>query len=85
LKGTAAVAISGISVNNENYDLALQLLKEKFGRPEKIIELLYTKLQAIPRCSSKFSDIKHTSDSIEKILRQLEAWNEPVNSQRMLI
>ena len=85
LKGTAAMAISGISVNNENYDVALRLLRERFGRPEKIIELLYSKLQVIPRCSNKLMDIKHTGDSIEKILRQLEAQNEPINSQRMLI
>ena len=30
-------------------------------------------------------DIKHTCDSIEKVLRQLEAQNEPINLQRMLI
>ena len=63
----------------------LPFKKEKFGRPEKIIELLYSKLQAIPRCSNRFMDIKHTCDSIEKILRQLEAQDEPVNSQGMLI
>ena len=64
--------------------LALRLLREKFGRPEKVIEL-YTELQAIPKYSNKFADIKCTSDSIEKILHQLEAQNEPVNSQMMLI
>ena len=72
-------------MNNENYDLYLQLLREKFGKPEKVIELLYTKLQAIPKCNNKFADIKYISDSIEKILRQLEAQDEPVYSQRMLI
>ena len=65
--------------------LALRLLREKFGRPEKVIELLYTELQAIRKYSNKFADIKCTSDSIEKILHQLEAQNEPVNSQTMLI
>ena len=64
LKGTAAVAILGVPVNNENYDLALWWLKEKFGRPENVIELLYTKLQAIPKCNIKFADIKYTSDFI---------------------
>ena len=47
--------------------------------------MLYSNLQAIPRCSNKFTDIRHTCDCIEKILRQLEAHKEPVNSQRMLI
>jgi len=37
LKGPAAMAISGIPANNDNYKVALKLLKEKFGRPEKIV------------------------------------------------
>ena len=72
-------------MNNEDYDLTLRLFREKFGRAEKVIELLHTKLQAIPKCNNKFADIKHTSNSIAKILRQLEMQNEPVNSQRMLM
>jgi len=39
LKGTAAMTISGIAVNDDNYDLALKLLRERFGRPEKIVEM----------------------------------------------
>ena len=51
LKGSAAAAISGILVSNENYDMALLLLKERFGRPEKIIESLYScsQLQILPK------------------------------------
>ena len=44
LKGAAASAVSGISVNNDNYDTAIALLQEKFGRKEIIIQSLYSKL-----------------------------------------
>ena len=46
---------------------------------------MYSKLQILPKSCNKFAEIQHTSDSIEKILRQLEAQGEAVNSQRMLI
>ena len=32
LRGAAAAAISGIAITNENYDLAVTLLKERFGK-----------------------------------------------------
>ena len=85
LKGTAASAVSGIPVNNDNYDTAITLLQEKFGRKEIIIQSLYSKLHNLPKCGNKFIDIQRLGASVEKILRQLEAQGEVINSQRMLI
>ena len=36
LKGAAATAISGIAITSDNYDLAVTLLKERFGRPDAV-------------------------------------------------
>ena len=85
LKGTAALAVSGIPVNNDNYDTAITLLQEKFGRKEIIIQCLYSKLHNLPKCGNKFLDIQRMGESVEKILRQLEAQGELVDSQQMLI
>ncbi|XP_065891574.1 uncharacterized protein [Dysidea avara] len=85
LRGVASVAISGISVTEENYDVALKLLKERFGRKESIVEVLYAKLQNLPTSSCKFSDIQYTHNNIERILRQLESQGETVDNQRMLV
>jgi len=85
LRGSASMAIAGISVTNENYNVAIQLLKEKFGNKESIIEALYAKLQHLPTSSNRFSDIKHTYEVIERLLRQLESQGEVVNQQKMLI
>ena len=41
VKGAVVTAISGISVNNDNYDMVVTLLQEKFGRKEAIIESSY--------------------------------------------
>ena len=87
LKGSAAAAILGIPVTTENYELAITLLKEKFGKKETIVrvESLYAKVQNLPKASNKFSEIKHNHEVTEKILRQLSAQGEAIRDQRMLI
>ena len=85
LRGSAASVVTGVSVTNDGYDVAIRILHERFGNKEAIIEALYAKLQHLPTASNKFSDIKYTYDVIEKLLRQLESQGEIVNQQKMLI
>ena len=68
LRGAAFTAISGIALTNDNYDVAVTLLKQKFGRPDCIIEMLYAKLQHLSTSSTRFNDIKRTHENIERIL-----------------
>ena len=75
LRGSAALAITGISVTNEKYDVAIRILRERFGNKESIIEALYAKLQHLPTSSDRFGDIKHTYDVIEK---NCDSWNHKV-------
>ena len=85
LCGTAFTAISGIALTNDNYDVAVALLKRKFGRPDSIVEMLYSKLQHLSTASQRFSDVKRTFENIERILRQLESQGENVNGQKILV
>ena len=86
LKGSALSAIAGISLTtSENYSLVVQLLQERFGRKETIVESLYFKLQNLPKTGNKFADIQRVSETIEKVLRQLEAQGESIDEQRVLI
>jgi len=85
LHGTAFIAISGIALTNDNYDVAVTLLKQKFGRPDSIIEMLYSKLQHLSTASQRFSDVKRTFENIERILQQLELQGENVNAQKILV
>ena len=48
LCGAAAAVIGGISITNDNYDIVIELLKEKFGKREVIIDALYSQLQYLP-------------------------------------
>ena len=42
LGGAAAAVIVDISITNDNYDIVIELLKEKFGKREVIIDALYS-------------------------------------------
>ena len=49
LRAAAATAISGISVTNDNYEMVIGMLKDKFGKTEDIIAALYSRLQHLPQ------------------------------------
>ena len=85
LKGSASSVSAGIPLTSENYTVAVKLLQERFGRKEAIVEALYFKLQNLPKGSNKFVEIQRMSETIEKVLRQLEAQGEFINEQRILI
>ena len=46
-------AILGIPVTSDNYQLAVDTLKEHFGNQELIIEELYAKFQHLPTASNR--------------------------------
>ena len=85
LKGSASSVIVGIPLTSENYTVAIKLLQDRFGRKEAIVEALYFKLQNLPKANNKFVEIQRMSDTIEKVLRQVEAQGEFINEQRILI
>ena len=78
LKGSALSVIVGIPLTSENYTVAIKLLQEKFGQKEAIIEALHLKLQTLPKVNNKFVEIQRMSETIEKVLRQLEAQGNPL-------
>ena len=82
LRGSAYVAISGISVTEDNYDVVVALLKDKFSSKESIVEILYARLYHLPTSSGKFNDIKYTYNNVERLLRQLESQGEAINGQK---
>ena len=84
LRGAAAVVIGGISITNDNYDVAIELLKEKFGKREAIIDTLYSQLQHLPMVTHQISDVKSTFENIEKILRQVESQKKDIDNQKIL-
>ena len=85
LTSTAAKSLSGLATTNTNYAVAVRLLKEKYGQTDDIIAALYSKLQRMHTTTSKHSDIRHTVDCLERILRQLSATGVAVDQQPLLV
>ena len=70
--GEARGAIAGLALSNENYKVALNLLKERYGNNQEIVDLHYSKLINIPPPKNKTNELRHFLDTIERHLRSLE-------------
>ena len=53
LQGTAASSIQGLTLSESNYDSAIELLKERFGKPQQIIAAHMDELLKIQACTSE--------------------------------
>ena len=51
LEGVAARTVQGLTLTEGNYDSAVELLKECFGKPQQIISVHMDKLLRIPTCT----------------------------------
>ena len=52
LEGTTARAIQGLTLSVLNYDSAVAILREKFGKPQAIITAHVEELLKVPNCES---------------------------------
>ena len=80
LEGDALEVIGGMTLTNANYDKAKDILKERYGRQDVIVNAHYKSLVNLPMSSSTTSALHHAYDVIEKHLRSLEAINQNVES-----
>ena len=85
LKGSALSAIAGIPLTSENYSLVVKLLQERFGRKETISSHCISSYRISLRLVISLLIIQQVSETIEKVLRQLEAQGESIDEQRVLI
>ena len=80
LEGDALEVIGGMTLTNANYDKAKDILKERYGRQDVIVNAHYKSLVNLPVSSLTTSALHHAYDVIEKHLRTLEAINQDVES-----
>ena len=73
LEGDAKAVISGLELTNSNYEVAVNLLQERFGREKIIMDALFSKLMDLPVSSSTTAKLRETYDTIEMHLRFLKA------------
>ncbi|GFY45804.1 integrase catalytic domain-containing protein [Trichonephila inaurata madagascariensis] len=75
LRGAASTAISGFALTNENYDSAIQLLQDRFGRKELAINAHMTKLLQLETVKSvnNVPALRKLYDNIEIQVRSLQS------------
>ncbi|XP_062582984.1 uncharacterized protein LOC134244753 [Saccostrea cucullata] len=79
LKGAAQEAISGLSLSNENYDVAVATLRERFGDIQSVINKHYVELINTQSATNDTSSLRKLNDDLERHLRSLEALHQDVN------
>ena len=70
--GQARGAITGLALSSENYRVAINFLKERYGNNQEIVDLHYSKLINSPPPKNKTNELRHFLDTIDRHLRSLE-------------
>ena len=81
LTGEGKRAISGLLLSNENYKVAVALLKERFGDIQSIINSHYVELVNLPMAINSPKGLRLLYDQIEQHLRSLEALKQDINQE----
>ena len=66
-------------MSNENYKVAVDLLKERFGDKQTVINAHYTELMNLISFTNSTRSLKFLYDQIEKNLRGLQALDQNIN------
>ena len=59
--------ILGLALSNENYQIVVDLLKDRFGDSPEVIDLHYNKMINLPQATNKTSSLRSLYDSMENI------------------
>ena len=73
LKGEAARAISGLPLTEENYKKAIELLQERFGKPQILTNAYMDSLSKIDAPPADTKNLRTFYDTCEANIRGLEA------------
>ena len=76
LKGTVSEVISGLELTQENYDIAINLLKERYGKKQIMIKAHFAKLMNLPMATYKTTSLRTFYDTIKRHLRCLQSLGE---------
>ncbi|XP_071123517.1 uncharacterized protein [Mytilus edulis] len=72
LHGNAAQTVEGFALTNANYTTAVNLLKERFGSPHKIIDAYMKALMDLPSPSHDLNSLRTYGDYLKTYVRVLE-------------
>ena len=73
LSGQAKNSVSGIQLSNENYAVAVELLKERYGDTQAVVTSHYTELINLKSAPNNPQGLRNLYNQIERHLRSLKA------------
>lgn len=73
LTGEAKNSVSGILLSNENYPVAVDLLKERYGDKQVVVTSHYTELINLKQAPNNPKGLRYLYNQVEKHLRSLKA------------
>ena len=79
LTGEARQSVSGIFLSNENYTLVVELLKERYGDIQTVVNTHYNELINLKIAQNTAKGLRGLYDHIEKHLRSLEALEQNID------
>ena len=73
LSDEAKNSVSGIQLSNENYQVAVELLKKRYGDKQAVVTSHYTELINLKPAPNKPKGLRKMYNDVEKHLRSLQA------------
>ena len=64
---------------NDNNKVAVDILRERFGDSQEVIDLHYSKMINLPLASSGTSSLRNLLDNMERHLRSLQVLKQNLN------
>ena len=84
LEDEALLSIAGLELTSANYGVALNILKERFGDQQRVIDAHYGRLMNIPAAPNQIPLVRSIFDEIEMHLRTLTAVGQDINQPYMI-
>ena len=84
LQGQAIELLSGLELTKDNYEIAVNLLKERYGKKQIMIDAHYAKMMNLPLANHRSYSLRVFYDTTEKHLRCLKSLGEDDNQKQLL-
>ena len=78
LTGEAKNSVSGILLSNENYQVAVELLKERYGDKQVVVTSHYTEMINLKQAPNNPKGLRNLYNEVEKHLRSLKVLDQDI-------
>ena len=84
LLGSANYTIAQLDLKNDNYDIAIKLIKERYGKKQILIDTYYAQMMNLPIAMNKTLPRRAYFDVTEEHLRPLQSLGENIEQKLLL-